>query len=63
MLSTLPWEHALVDARRLAEAVTRPIPAPRVSHDFAYFPLGPAQLGTIDGIVFLRRAVRLKKLG
>ncbi|MEW9556396.1 erythromycin esterase family protein [Nonomuraea sp. NPDC050783] len=63
MLSTLPWEHALVDARRLAEAVTRSVPAPRVSHDFAYFPLDPAQLGTIDGIVFLRRAVRLKKLG
>ncbi len=55
ILSTLPWEHSLVDARRLAEAVTEP--APRVSRDFAYFPLDPAQLGMIDGVVFLRRVV------
>ena len=61
ILSTLPWDRSLVDARRLAEAVTEP--APRVSHDFAYFPLDPAQLDTIDGVVFLKRAVRLKKLG
>ncbi|MEU4541249.1 erythromycin esterase family protein [Streptosporangium sp. NPDC023825] len=61
LLSTLPWEHSLLDARRLAEAVTKPVP--RTSHDFAYFPLDPAQLGTIDGIVFLKQAVRLKKLG
>ncbi|MBE1583907.1 erythromycin esterase family protein [Nonomuraea angiospora] len=61
ILSTLPWEHALVDARRLAEAVTKPVQ--RVSHDFAYFPLDPAQLDRIDGIVFLKQAVRLKKLG
>ncbi|MEU4408070.1 erythromycin esterase family protein [Streptosporangium sp. NPDC023963] len=61
LLSTLPWEHSLLDARRLAEAVTKP--APRTSHDFAYFPLDPAQLGMIDGIVFLKQAVRLKKLG
>ncbi|MEU8272595.1 erythromycin esterase family protein, partial [Sphaerisporangium sp. NPDC049002] len=57
ILSTLPWDHSLVDARRLAEAVTKP--APRVSHDFAYFPLDPAQLAAIDGVVFLKRAVRL----
>ncbi|MER5650232.1 erythromycin esterase family protein [Streptosporangium sp. NPDC002524] len=57
ILSTLPWEHSLVDARRLAEAVTEP--APRVSRDFAYFPLDPARLGTIDGLVFLKQAVRL----
>ncbi|KAB8181609.1 erythromycin esterase [Microbispora catharanthi] len=55
ILSTLPWEHSLVDARRLAEAVTEPVP--RVSRDFAYFPLDPAQLGMIDGVVFLRRVV------
>ncbi len=55
ILSTLPWEHSLVDARRLAEAVTEP--APRVSRDFAYFPLDPAQLGMIDGVVFLRQVV------
>jgi erythromycin esterase-like protein len=57
ILSTLPWDHSLVDARRLAEAVTKP--APRVSHDFAYFPLDPAQLDTIDGVVFLKRVGRL----
>ncbi|MEV4062271.1 erythromycin esterase family protein [Nonomuraea dietziae] len=61
MLSTLPWDHALLDARRLAEAVTTP--APRVSYDFAYFPLDAAQLGLIDGVVFLKQAVRMKKLG
>ncbi|MEV0150455.1 MULTISPECIES: erythromycin esterase family protein [unclassified Nonomuraea] len=61
ILSTLPWDHCLVDARRLAEAITKP--APRVSQDFAYFPLDPAQLNLIDGIVFLKRAVRLGRLG
>lgn len=57
ILSTLPWDHSLVDARRLAGTVTKP--APRVSHHFAYFPLDPAQLDTIDGIVFLKEAVAL----
>ncbi|MEQ4715853.1 erythromycin esterase family protein [Nonomuraea sp. B19D2] len=61
ILSTLPWDHSLIDARRLAEAITKP--AARISHDFAYFPLDPAQLDMIDGIVFLKQAVRLKKLG
>ncbi len=61
LLSTLPWDRSLIDARRLAEAVTKP--APRISHDFAYFPLDPAQLDMIDGVVFLKEAVRLKKLG
>ncbi|GII82336.1 erythromycin esterase [Sphaerisporangium siamense] len=57
ILSTLPWDRSLVDARHLAEAVTKP--APRVSDDFRYFPLDPAQLDMIDGIVFLKQAVRL----
>jgi erythromycin esterase-like protein len=61
LLSTLPWDRSLIDARRLAEALTKP--APRISHDFAYFPLDPAQLGMIDGIVFLKQAVRLGQLG
>ncbi|MEV5752356.1 erythromycin esterase family protein [Actinoallomurus sp. NPDC052308] len=61
ILSTLPWEHSVIDARRLAEAVTTP--APRVSQDFAYFPLDPAQLGTVDGVVFLDQVVRLGSLG
>ena len=38
-------------------------PAPRVSPGFGYFPLDPAQLATIDGIVFVKQAVRLEKLG
>lgn len=57
ILSTLPWDHSLIDARRLAEASTKP--APRISHDFKYFPLDPAQLDTIDGVVFLKEAVKL----
>ncbi|GAA0842475.1 erythromycin esterase family protein [Streptosporangium amethystogenes subsp. fukuiense] len=57
LLSTLPWNHSLIDARRLAEATTKP--APRISHDFAYFPLDPAQLNMIDGIVFLKQTVKL----
>lgn len=57
ILSTLPWEHSLIDARRLAEAITKP--APRVPHDFRYFPLDPAHLDTIDGVVFLKEAVKL----
>ncbi|WP_040871863.1 erythromycin esterase family protein [Nocardia exalbida] len=61
ILSTLPWDHCLIDARRLAEAITTP--APRISHDFAYFPLNPAQLDLIDGIVFLKQAVRLGRPG
>ncbi|MFB9837406.1 erythromycin esterase family protein [Actinoallomurus acaciae] len=61
ILSALPWDRSLIDARRLAEAVTKP--APRVSRDFAYFPLDPARLDLIDGIVFLEQVVRLVKLG
>jgi hypothetical protein len=55
VLSTLPWDRSLIDARRLAEAITKLVP--RISHDFAYFPLDPAQLDLIDGIVFLKQAV------
>lgn len=58
LLSTLPWDHCVIDARRLSEAITRP--APRISHDRAYFPLDPARLDTIDGIVFLKKAARLE---
>ncbi|RSM96215.1 erythromycin esterase [Nonomuraea sp. WAC 01424] len=64
ILSTLPWDHSVVDARRLAESVVESgaesaaesgaAPAKRVSHDFAYFPLDPDQLAGIDGIVFLK---------
>ncbi|WP_422769496.1 erythromycin esterase family protein [Plantactinospora sp. WMMC1484] len=61
ILCTLPWDRSLVDARRLARAVTTP--APRVSDDFAYFPLDPAQLDMIDGVVFLKQVVRLGRPG
>ncbi|MEU6431560.1 erythromycin esterase family protein [Microbispora sp. NPDC046973] len=57
ILSTLPWDRCLVDARRLAEALTET--APRVSQDFAYFPLDPARLDMIDGVVFLKRVATL----
>lgn len=57
LLSTLPWGRCLVDARLLAKAVTKP--APRIAHDFRYFPLDPAQLGMIDGVVFVKQAVAL----
>ncbi len=54
MLSTLPWDTALVDTRRLTGEVTGAVP--RVSQDFAYFPLDPARLDTIDGVIFLKQA-------
>lgn len=57
MLSTLPWEAALVDPRAIAGAV------PRVSTDFAYFPLDPATLDTIDGLVFLQKVDDVRSPG
>jgi erythromycin esterase-like protein len=59
ILSSLPWAHSLVDARHLGEAITDPVR--RVSPDFGYFPLDPAHLDKIDGIVFLKQAVNLKQ--
>ncbi|MFI7436972.1 erythromycin esterase family protein [Micromonospora haikouensis] len=57
ILAALPWGTSVVDGRRLARAATAA--APRVSRDFAYFPLDPTQLDTIDGIVFVKEAVDL----
>lgn len=54
--SALPWDRCLIDARRLAGAAVEP--APRISRDLAYFPLDPARLAMIDGVVFLRRVPR-----
>ncbi|MEV0618377.1 erythromycin esterase family protein [Nonomuraea sp. NPDC050404] len=51
-LSALPRHRSLIDPRHLAEAAGRP--GKRVSKDHAYFPLDPAHLGLIDGIVFLK---------
>ncbi len=56
VLSTLPWDHTLIDARRLAGSLTKPVK--RVSEDFAYFPLDPAHLDLIDGVVFLKQAAK-----
>ena len=55
-LATLPWDTCLVDARRLARTLTAAVP--RVSPDFAYFPLDPARLDTIDGVVFVNHVPR-----
>lgn len=57
ILSTLPWDNSLIDARRLTEAL--PKAAPRVSQDFRYFPLDLAELDMVDGVVFLEQAVKL----
>ncbi|WP_246179087.1 erythromycin esterase family protein [Actinomadura decatromicini] len=57
ILSALPWDRSLVDARRLPEVLSEA--TPRVSSDFAYFPLDPARLGAIDGIAFIGKAVHL----
>ncbi|MFV2085892.1 erythromycin esterase family protein [Micromonospora sp. LOL_021] len=56
VLATLPWDTCLVDARRLARTLTAAVP--RVSPDFAYFPLDPAQLDTVDGVVFVNHVPR-----
>jgi erythromycin esterase-like protein len=61
ILATLPWDHSLVDGRGLGRALTTH--ARRTSPDFAYFPLDPAQLGMIDGIVFLKQALELGSPG
>ena len=60
-LSALPWDRVLVDGRGLAAAV--PNPVPRVSADFAYFPLDPAHLDAVDGVAFLRRPAGVRPLG
>ncbi|MFC8849585.1 MULTISPECIES: erythromycin esterase family protein [unclassified Micromonospora] len=57
VLARLPWDNSLVDGRRLARATTTA--GLRVSPDFAYFPLDPAQLDLVDGIVFVKEAVEL----
>ncbi|WP_433686083.1 erythromycin esterase family protein [Micromonospora carbonacea] len=57
VLATLPWDAALVGGRHLAQVAAGA--SPRVSQDFAYFPLDPARLDVIDGVVFVRQAVDL----
>ncbi|MFJ5280188.1 erythromycin esterase family protein [Streptomyces parvulus] len=54
-LYALGEDRCLVDAGRLAAALGGDErPAPRESPWFGYAPLDPAQLDTVDGVVFLR---------
>ncbi|WJK38965.1 erythromycin esterase family protein [Solwaraspora sp. WMMA2056] len=57
-LATLGWDNCLVDAHALARA--HATAATRVSEDFAYFPLEPAHLDTVDGVVFVNQARQLQ---
>ncbi|GII53254.1 erythromycin esterase [Planotetraspora thailandica] len=58
LLYTLPEDHYVVDARRLADALGDGLPAPRVSPYYGYFPLDPAHLADNDGIVFVKDVPR-----
>lgn len=60
-LSALPWDRALVDGRGLAKAASGAVR--RVSGDFAYFPLDPARLDLVDGVLFLKRVTDLGSFG
>jgi len=53
MLYALPENQCVVDPQRVVAAVPTP-PVPRVSPWFGYAPLDPTQLGTIDGLVFVK---------
>jgi erythromycin esterase-like protein len=50
MLYSLPKDHFLIDASFFDDVK----PVPRVSPWFGYFPLDPAHLSGVDGIVFVR---------
>ncbi|MGW5847436.1 erythromycin esterase family protein [Streptomyces sp. NPDC055254] len=54
LLYALPQDRCLVDAPRLATALGGTPPAPRVSPYHGYFPVDPAHLADVDGIVFLK---------
>ncbi|ROO60001.1 erythromycin esterase-like protein [Micromonospora sp. Llam0] len=56
VLAALPWDTCLVETRRLTRTLTGAVP--RVSPDFAYFPLDPARLDTVDGVVFVNHVPR-----
>ncbi|MFE3944474.1 erythromycin esterase family protein [Streptomyces sp. NPDC059118] len=53
-LYALPEDRCVIDARRLATALTDTQLVPRVSPYFGYSPLDPADLTGIDGIVFVK---------
>lgn len=54
LLYALPEASRVVDPARLATALAAPLPAPRVSPYFGYFPLDPSHLAAMDGLVFLK---------
>ncbi|MGW4501080.1 erythromycin esterase family protein [Micromonospora sp. NPDC004336] len=56
MLSALPEDRYVVDARRLAAVLGDAAPAPRVSPWYGYAPLDPAHLTDVDAMVFVRDA-------
>jgi erythromycin esterase-like protein len=58
LLYSLPEDPVLVDPRRLAAALGDRTPAPRASSWFGYAALDPAHLTAVDGLVFVRDAVR-----
>ncbi|TYB39505.1 erythromycin esterase family protein [Micromonospora sp. AP08] len=57
-LYALPQDRYVVDPHRLAAVLGEAAPAPRVSPWFGYAPLDPAHLAGIDGLVFVKDAVR-----
>ncbi|MFI6326830.1 erythromycin esterase family protein [Micromonospora chersina] len=57
-LYALPRDRYVVDPRRLAAVLGDAMPAPRVSQWFGYAPLDPAHLSGIEGLVFVKDAVR-----
>ncbi|MEU8613173.1 erythromycin esterase family protein [Actinoplanes sp. NPDC048791] len=52
VLSTLPYDRAVVDPGRLAETLDREL-TPRVPRDHTYLSLDPATINQLDAIVFL----------
>ncbi|MFJ7960727.1 erythromycin esterase family protein [Streptomyces sp. NPDC096319] len=58
LLSALPEERCVVDARRLADALGDTRPAARVSPWFGYAPFDPDHLADCDALVFVRNVTR-----
>lgn len=58
LLCTLPENHCVIDAPRLATALGDTLPEPRVSPWFGYAPLDPAHLAASDALVFVKDVPR-----
>lgn len=54
LLHALPEDRCLLDAPKLATALSDPRPAARVSPWFGYSPLDPAHLAEHDGLLFVK---------